>query len=125
MSLSSLSTSSSLLSPTSTAFNIDSVINADSWEKGHYLSLTLWDIEREFEKSHEAYEQWQTRNRRKRSKWECFGSRSLDDDLGRALRLGRQVRAMLEKGIEAFGSRFEQGDCKSLFDLVMTIPSSS
>lgn len=114
MSLSSLSSTSSLLSPTSGTFNIDSVINADSWEKGHYLSLTLWDIEREFEKSHDAYEQWQTRNRRKRSRWECFGPRSLDDELGKTLRLGRQVRDLLEKGIEAFGSRFEQGDCESI-----------
>jgi hypothetical protein len=117
MSLTSLSTTSnSLLSPTSTTFNIDSVINPDSWEKGHYLSLTLWDIEREFEKSHEAYEQWQIRNRRKRSRWDCFGARRLEDELGKSLRLGRQVRAMLEKGIEAFGSRFEQGDCEPLFN---------
>lgn len=84
-----------------------------SWEKAHYLSLTLWDIEREFQKSYEAYEQWRTKTRRKKSSnWMYFKSRKLEDKLAKMLRLGRQVRALLEKGIEEFGARFEQGDCE-------------
>jgi hypothetical protein len=90
-----------------------STLLSDSWEKAHYLTLTLWDIDREFQKSYEAYEQWMTKNRPKKSKWECFGSGKQDDELGKTLRLGRQVRDLLESGIETFGARFEQGDCKS------------
>ncbi|KAF2749153.1 hypothetical protein M011DRAFT_457228 [Sporormia fimetaria CBS 119925] len=86
------------------------VTDNSSWEKAHYLSLTLWDIDREFQKSHEAYSQWLTKNRRKRSRFRRLVSRKKEDSLGRSLRLGRQVQELLEQGIETFGSRFERGD---------------
>lgn len=104
------STSSTLLStPTSPNFL------SDSWEKAHYLSLTLWDIDREFQKSNEAYEQWLVKNKRKRSisRFQCFREGKWDDEVGKVLCLGRQVREALERGMEKFGSKFEQGDCES------------
>jgi hypothetical protein len=80
------------------------------WEKSQQAFLTLWDIDREFERAHEAYEQWQARNRRKRSTWACLGVKPQDDALGKSLSLGRQVQRVMESGKELFGSRFEQGD---------------
>ncbi|KAF2655924.1 hypothetical protein K491DRAFT_597871 [Lophiostoma macrostomum CBS 122681] len=87
-----------------------STLTSESWEKAHYLSLTLWDIDREFQKSHEAYEQWLSASRRKRAAWDYFGTKRLDVELGKALRSSHQVQELLEKGIESFGSSFEQGD---------------
>ena len=89
-----------------------STLSSESWEKAHYLSLTLWDIDREFQKSYEAYEQWLGLSQRKRRIWDCIGSGKLDTELGKALRLGRSVQIALEDGIEIFGSSFEQGDCE-------------
>ena len=83
------------------------------WEKPHYASFTLWDIDREFQDSHEAYEQYLSRNRRKRTTWECFGGRNQDDELAKALSLGRHVRELMKSGQGAFGTRFEKGDCMS------------
>jgi hypothetical protein len=80
------------------------------WEKSQQAFLTLWDIDREFERAHEAYEQWQVRHRRKRSSWACLGVKHQDDTLGKSLSLGRQVQRAMESGKELFGSRFEQGD---------------
>lgn len=82
------------------------------WEKTQHTSLLLWDLDREFQNSCEAYEQWQARNRRKRSMWICLGLKNQDDTLGRALSLGRQVERLMESGKELYGVRFEQGDCK-------------
>jgi hypothetical protein len=89
-----------------------STLTSESWEKAHYLSLTLWDIDREFQKSSEAYERWLATSRRKRPAWDRFGSKKLDVELGKALRLSHQVQELLEEGIEEFGSSFEQGDCE-------------
>jgi hypothetical protein len=72
------------------------------WEKSQQAFLTLWDIDREFERAHEAYEQWQARNRRKRSTWACLGVKSQDDALGKSLSLGRQVATVMESGKELF-----------------------
>ena len=84
-----------------------------SWEKTQHTSLTLWDIDRVFQDAHEAYEQWQARHRRTRSKWICLGTKNRDDAVGRALSLGRQIQRIMEAGREAFGERFEEGDRKS------------
>ncbi|KAF2263223.1 hypothetical protein CC78DRAFT_617896 [Lojkania enalia] len=81
-----------------------------SWEKPNYAFLTLWDIDHEFQKSYETYEQWLARYRRKRSTLECFGRKNQDDAVGKALRLGRQVRSLMECGQDAYGQKFEQGD---------------
>jgi hypothetical protein len=113
--LSTFPSESTLFSPISSTFPTDSAIVSGTWEKAHYLSLTLWDIDREFQKSHEAYGKWLAKKQRKRMRWGRFGSKKLEDALGKTLGLGRQVRTALEKGIEAFGSKFEQGDCKSAF----------
>ncbi|KAF2005138.1 hypothetical protein P154DRAFT_560081 [Amniculicola lignicola CBS 123094] len=83
---------------------------ADSWEKAHYTSLTLWDIDREFQQCNEAYEQWSARNQRKRSRWECLGVKHQDDAIGRALSLGRRVQEIVDLGIDVFGTKFERGD---------------
>lgn len=85
------------------------------WDKPHHASLTLWDIDRVFQDAHEAYEQWQARHRRTRSKWACFGTKNRDDAVGKALSLGRQVQRIMETGKEVFGARFEEGDGKSIF----------
>ncbi|KAF1828698.1 hypothetical protein BDW02DRAFT_210061 [Decorospora gaudefroyi] len=83
-----------------------------SWDKSLHTSLTLWDIDREFQDAYEAYEQWQARHRRTRSKWVCFGTKNRDDIVGKALSLGRQVQRVMEQGKEMFGARFEEGDSK-------------
>lgn len=98
---------------TSSTYTTSILPTPDHWEKAHYLSLTLWDIERELQKSSEAYEQWLHAKRPKKSRWDCFGAKKVEDELVKALRLGRHVRDVLEKGIEAFGPKFEQGDCES------------
>jgi len=85
---------------------------AVSWDKPQHTNLTLWDIDREFQDAHEAYEQWQARHRRTRSKWACFGTKNRDDAVGKALSLGRQVQRIMEQGKERFGARFEEGDSK-------------
>lgn len=85
---------------------------AVSWDKPQHTNLTLWDIDREFQDAHEAYEQWQARHRRTRSKWACFGTKNRDDAVGKALSLGRQVQRIMEQGKERFGARFEEGDTK-------------
>jgi len=81
------------------------------WEKAQQAFLTLWDIDREFQNAHEAYEQWQARNRRKRSSWACLGVKNHEDALAKALSLGREVQRVMERGADLYGSRFEQGDC--------------
>jgi hypothetical protein len=87
---------------------------ANSWEKPqHQTYLILWDIDREFQDAYEAYGQWQTRHRRTRSVWACFGTKNRDDAVGKALSLGRHVQRVMETGKETFGLRFEEGDCKS------------
>lgn len=101
-----------------TLMSTSTIFSDNDWEKVHYLSLTLWDIDCEFQKSYQAYEKWITENRRKWTIWSCFGNGKLDDELAKVLSLGRRVRELLEKGIEAFGSKFEQGDCKFILDKV-------
>jgi hypothetical protein len=86
---------------------------ATTWDKPQHTFLTLWDIDREFQNAHEAYEQWQARQRRKRSAWACLGVKHQDDALGKTLSLGRQVQRVMETGKEVFGTRFEQGDSMS------------
>jgi hypothetical protein len=86
---------------------------AVTWEKSQHASLLLWDLDREFQNSYEAYEQWQARNRRKGSAWLCLSTKHQDDALGKALSLGRQIQRLMEHGKQVFGSRFEQGDCES------------
>lgn len=88
------------------------IMISGSWDEKHYTSFLLWDIDREFQNAHEAYEQWLSRSRRKRFAWECMAGSSREDALAKALSLGRQVRKMIEAGQEAFGRRFERGDCK-------------
>jgi hypothetical protein len=83
-------------------------------ENPQNIFFTLWDIDREFQSACEAYEQWQARHNRKRSVWGCLGMKHQDDALGKALSLGRQVQRLMEVGKEAFGRRFEEGDCMSL-----------
>lgn len=83
------------------------------WEETQHTSLTLWDIDREFQNAHDAYEQWQARNRRFRPVWVCLGLKNQDDALGKALRLGRRVQRLMETGKKLWGTRFEQGDCMS------------
>jgi len=86
---------------------------AVTWEKAQHTSFLLWDLDREFQNSYDAYEQWQARNRCKRSIWMCLGMRNHDGALGKALSLGRQVQRLMETGKQQFGTRFEQGDSKS------------
>lgn len=83
-----------------------------SWEESDYASFLLWDIDREFQNAYEAYEQWLARNRRRRSAWQCITGSTQEDALGKALSLGRHVQKLIDDGKEAFGSRFERGDCK-------------
>lgn len=90
---------------------------AVQWLETQHTSLTLWDIDREFQNAQEAYEQWQARHRRRRHGWTCFGLKNQDDAVERALRLGRQVQKLMDSGKEMFGARFEQGDCKWKHDL--------
>ena len=84
------------------------------WEKSHYATFTLWDIDREFQNANEAYEQCLTRDRRRRTTWKCFGVKNQDDQLAKALSLGRQVEEVMKSGQEAFGVTFEKGDCECL-----------
>lgn len=86
---------------------------AVSWALSSNVSLTIWDIEREFQNASEAYEQWQTRHRCKRSTWVWCGIRSQDDTLAKALKLGHLVHKVIEAGKASFGSRFDEGDCMS------------
>ncbi|KAF1948427.1 hypothetical protein CC80DRAFT_431621 [Byssothecium circinans] len=87
-----------------------SVIFSGVWEDSHYTSFLLWDIDREFRNAHEAYEQWMSKSRRRRSTWQCIASTNKEDPLEKALSLGRHVDKALQEGKEAFGSRFERGD---------------
>lgn len=82
------------------------------WTETQHVSLTLWDIENEFQQAQKAYEQWQARNRYAHPLWTRFGIRNKDLTLKRALNLGRQVQTLMENGKQRFGARFEQGDCK-------------
>ena len=84
-------------------------------EKSQYASLTLWDIDREFQNAHETYEQIQAVTRRKRTTWECIGGKNQEDQLAKSLCLGRLVQEVVESGTEAFGATFERGDCRLLF----------
>ncbi|KAF2866180.1 hypothetical protein BDV95DRAFT_505474 [Massariosphaeria phaeospora] len=85
---------------------------SSSWEKSHYATFTLWDIDREFQNAHEAYEQYLSRDRKGRSfsSWRCFGRTGQDDVLAKALSLGRNLQNLLDSGKEEFGSKFERGD---------------
>lgn len=87
-------------------------MSTESLDKPNYTSLTLWDIDREFQTAYDAYEQWLSKNRPRRRKWECFGSRNQDDELGKVLCLGRQVKEIMEDGQDCFGKKFERGDSK-------------
>lgn len=89
-----------------------------SWEKAHYTSFMIWDIDREFQNAYEAYEEWMIKNRKRRSAWECIGGKGQDDALGKALSLGREVQKVMETGRHQFGSKFEQGDCKFSFAML-------
>lgn len=82
------------------------------WTETQHVSLTLWDIENEFQQAQKAYEQWQARNRYAHPLWTRFGIRNKDLTLKRALNLGRQVQTLMENGKQRFGARFEQGDSK-------------
>lgn len=86
--------------------------NGVQWGESQHTSLTLWDIDREFQQAHKAYEQWEARHRRTRPVWTCFGIRTKEDAVDRALRLGRQVQRLMENGKQRFGARFEQGDSR-------------
>lgn len=87
------------------------------WGESQHASLTLWDIDREFQQAHGAYKQWQARHLRTRPAWNCFGLQTKQDAVERALHLGRQVPKLMEKGKAKFGARFEQGDSKCLTTL--------
>ncbi|KAF2470741.1 uncharacterized protein BDR25DRAFT_334336 [Lindgomyces ingoldianus] len=91
---------------------------SDPLGKSNYTSLTLWDIDREFQNSYDAYEQWLSKNRPRRRRWVCFGSRNQDDELGKTLSLGRQIRELMEDGQDCFGRKFERGDsiCHSILE---------
>ncbi|KAF2711974.1 hypothetical protein K504DRAFT_400323 [Pleomassaria siparia CBS 279.74] len=80
------------------------------WEKSYYASFTLWDIDREFQSCHDAYEQCLARDRRKRTIWERFSCKNQGDQLTKALSLGRQVEDAMETGQDRFGVTFERGD---------------
>jgi hypothetical protein len=85
-----------------------------SWDEPHYTSFLLWDIDREFQTANEAYEEWLAKNRRRRAVWRCIVGSHEEDALGKTLSLGRRVQKCIQDGQDAFGSRFERGDCKSL-----------
>ena len=85
-----------------------SSVSADS----NYTSFLLWDIDREFQNAHDAYEQWMAQNRKRRSTWQCIASPNRETGLERALSLGSHVKKTFEQGKGAFGSRFERGDCE-------------
>jgi len=89
---------------------------SEVWEKDNWTSFTIWDIDRAFQQSYDAYEQIQLRSRKKRSRLEAcfgFGRRNTDDDeLSKNLMLGRQVQNILDLGRDTIGSRFEKGDCE-------------
>lgn len=82
------------------------------WAEVQHTSLTLWDIDSEFQQAQKAYEQWQARNRYTHPVWTRLGIRNKGTALRRALHLGRQIQTLMENGKERFGARFEQGDCK-------------
>jgi hypothetical protein len=82
-----------------------------SWEEPHYTSFLLWDIDREFQNAREAYEEWLSKNRRRRALWKCIVGGSEEDTLSRTLNLGRRVQKCVEDGQEEFGARFDRGDC--------------
>ncbi|KAK7189277.1 hypothetical protein DPSP01_003400 [Paraphaeosphaeria sporulosa] len=77
----------------------------DTWS-----SFLLWDVDREFQHAHEAYERWMTKNQRKRSTWECISGSSKEDPLDRSLRLGSRVQRAIQDGQRKFGQKFDKGD---------------
>ncbi|KAF2446875.1 hypothetical protein P171DRAFT_240701 [Karstenula rhodostoma CBS 690.94] len=91
--------------------------STESWSEDTWTSFLLWDIEREFQSAHEAYERWMTKNPRRRSAWECISRSSKEDPLGRSLRLGTQVQKAIQDGQRKFGQRFDKGDttCHTIF----------
>ncbi|KAF2730023.1 hypothetical protein EJ04DRAFT_515525 [Polyplosphaeria fusca] len=80
------------------------------FEKPQYITFTLWDIDREFQGAYESYEQWLARNRRRKSRWECFTRRNQDDELGKSLSLGRRLQTLMETAMDKYGTRFDRGD---------------
>lgn len=82
-----------------------------SWNDSQSISFVLWDIDREFQNSHEAYEQWLAKTRRKKSTWKCIARSNNEDPLEKSLSLGGHVMKAIKEGKEAFGSTFEKGDC--------------
>ena len=86
-----------------------------AWEKDNWTTFTVWDIDRAFQEAHDAYALIQQRSRKKRTMLQaCFGIKGADEDeLGRSLGLGRQVKEIMELGRDTIGSKFEKGDCKS------------
>ena len=88
---------------------------SEMWEKDNWTTFTIWDIDRAFQESLEAYMQIKQRSRRKRTLLQaCFGITSEDDELARSLSLGRQVQEIMELGRDTIGSKFEKGDCRSI-----------
>lgn len=89
-------------SKTSSACGLD-----DTW-----TSFLLWDIEREFQTAHEAYEQWMRKTQRRRSTWDILAGSRKEDPLHRSLRLGSQVQKAVQEGQRKFGQKFDKGDGK-------------
>ncbi|KAJ4297643.1 hypothetical protein N0V90_005537 [Kalmusia sp. IMI 367209] len=85
-------------------------IESSSFEEPNWASFLLWDIDREFQNAHEVYAQWLTKNKRKRSAWECLARSNKEDLLEKSLRLGGQVQRTIEDGQRRFGQKFEKGD---------------
>ena len=92
-----------------------------SWDEPHHTSFLLWDIDREFQNAHEAYEEWLAKNRRKRAMWKCIAGGNEEDALGKTLSLGRRVQKCIEDGQETYGSRFDRVDCTLLAMLQLNV----
>ncbi|KAF2201951.1 hypothetical protein GQ43DRAFT_370215 [Delitschia confertaspora ATCC 74209] len=85
---------------------------SDAWEKDNWTAFAVWDIDRTFQQSYDAYKQVVKKNKKIRHRLvECFGLRPTEDDeLAKSLTLGRKIHDIMETGRNALGSRFEKGD---------------
>ncbi|KAL5442968.1 hypothetical protein PMIN06_008876 [Paraphaeosphaeria minitans] len=95
--------------------------STESWLEDTWTSFLLWDIGREFQNAHEAYERRMTNNPRRRSTWECISGSSKEDPLDRSLRLGSRVQKVTQDGQRRFGQKFDKGDGKHCL-LMLWIP---
>ncbi|CAI6259960.1 unnamed protein product [Periconia digitata] len=80
------------------------------WDESHYTSFLLWDIEREFENAHQAYQRWLTKTLRRKTPWSCIARSNKADPLEKALSLGVHVTKAIKDGKDGLGSSFERGD---------------